>query len=70
MKKVMFGTLFALSLVACGGEDNTQEELSEEKKQEVVEIETTTKEVDEGTTEMTEEVESLGEDIDELLNDI
>ena len=71
MKQIIFGTLIAFSVVACG-ENNTTEEVVEEtvNTESVVEMEKVTEEVSEGVEIMESEVELLAEDIDELLNDI
>ncbi|MGV6861788.1 MAG: hypothetical protein ACWA41_08445 [Putridiphycobacter sp.] len=70
-RKIFGGTFIALAMLACTEtSEPAVEELTEEQKQEVVEMETTTEEVENGTVEMEETVNQLESEIDSLLNDI
>jgi hypothetical protein len=67
MKKVLFGAVLALGMVACG-ETAPVEEVSTVNTEAVLEMEATTNAVAEGTEVLDAEVEELAEEMGDLLN--
>ena len=67
MKKVMFGAILALSMVACG-ETAPVEEVSKVNTEAVLEMEAASDAVAEGTEELDAEVEELAEQMGDILN--
>jgi hypothetical protein len=67
MKKVMFGAILALGMVACG-ETAPAEEVSTVNTEAVLEMEAASDAVAEGTEVLDAEVEELAEEMGDLLN--
>jgi peptidoglycan hydrolase CwlO-like protein len=68
MKKIIFGTMIATSIIACSNEDSQKDSVVNPEK--IKSIENATEEVEKGNQTMHQEVEDLKQDIDELLNNI
>jgi uncharacterized protein (UPF0179 family) len=68
MKKIIFGTMIAISIIACSNEDSQKDSVVNPEK--IKSIENATEEVEKGNQTMHQEVEDLKQDIDELLNNI
>lgn len=67
MKKVMFGAVIALGMVACG-ETAPVEEVPTVNTEAILEMEAASEAVAEGTEALDTEVEELGEELGDLLN--
>lgn len=75
MKKFVFGTLIALTTIACSNEETKSEEATENPteqvdKEAVIHAEKTTEEVQDGINNLEQKIESLQKEVDSLLNDI
>ena len=67
MKKVMFGVVLALGMLACG-ETAPVEEVSTVNTEAVLEMEAVTDELSKGSEALDAEVEALAEEMGDLLN--
>ena len=67
MKKVIFGAVLALGMVACG-ESAPAEEVSTVNTEAVLEMEKATEAVAEGTEALDAEAEAMAEEMGDLLN--
>lgn len=72
MKRVVFGSIIAMSLASCGGETETADEVDvpEINTEAVVDMENSAAEVEKGMNELEESMNELTEDVDSLLNGI
>lgn len=67
MKKIMFGAVLALGMVACG-ETAPVEEVPAVNTEAVLEMESATEAVAEGAEELDADIEEVAEEMGELFN--